>query len=124
MNVENIKLWVEALRSDEYKQGKGRLRQDDEFCCLGVACDVFRKATGEGEWLGRVDAPVFDISESRKMSFFLPVEVQKWLAGSFSFNDMVRYEGGYWPLVLLNDEEGLTFAQIADLLEAQYILEG
>jgi hypothetical protein len=110
MNVENIKLWVEALRSDEYKQGKGRLRQDDEFCCLGVACDVFRK--------------VFDISESRKMSFFLPVEVQKWLAGSFSFNDMVRYEGGYWPLVLLNDEEGLTFAQIADLLEAQYILEG
>lgn len=33
--------WVEALRSKKYKQGRSCLRsRDDEFCCLGVLCDV------------------------------------------------------------------------------------
>lgn len=33
--------WIEALRSGEYKQGYGALRDDDDtFCCLGVLCDV------------------------------------------------------------------------------------
>lgn len=33
--------WVQALRGDQYRQGRERLRDpDDCFCCLGVACDV------------------------------------------------------------------------------------
>lgn len=32
--------WVKALRSDKYTQGNGLLRYYDEYCCLGVACDV------------------------------------------------------------------------------------
>lgn len=33
--------WVTALRSDEYEQGRVRLRTSDgRFCCLGVLCDV------------------------------------------------------------------------------------
>jgi len=33
--------WLAALRSGDYKQGKAALRsKDDEFCCLGVLCDV------------------------------------------------------------------------------------
>lgn len=32
--------WIEALRSGRYKQGHGVLRQGDEFCCLGVICDL------------------------------------------------------------------------------------
>lgn len=33
--------WVTALRSGEYRQGKGFLRNsDDEYCCLGVLCDL------------------------------------------------------------------------------------
>ncbi len=43
MNKTYKKLWVEALRSDKYKQGRNRLRRDNKFCCLGVLCDVFRK---------------------------------------------------------------------------------
>ena len=35
------KVWIPALRSGDYKQGKGRLRDSkDRFCCLGVACDL------------------------------------------------------------------------------------
>lgn len=36
MNKEWAEKWAAALRSGEYKQGTGRLRQGDRFCCLGV----------------------------------------------------------------------------------------
>ena len=34
--------WVEALRSGDFKQGKGYLnnRDDNSFCCLGVLCEI------------------------------------------------------------------------------------
>jgi hypothetical protein len=32
---------IKALRSGRYRQGHGQLaRGKDEFCCLGVACDI------------------------------------------------------------------------------------
>lgn len=35
------KLWVQALLSGEYKQGRSRLRDDkNRFCCLGVLCNL------------------------------------------------------------------------------------
>lgn len=44
MNQRVKKLWVDALRSGEYKQGFEALRSpDDEFCCLGVLCDLYSK---------------------------------------------------------------------------------
>lgn len=34
--------WIEALESGEYKQGTQLLRNlNDEYCCLGVACDLY-----------------------------------------------------------------------------------
>lgn len=32
-------VWLKALRSGDYTQGKGCLRVDDKFCCLGVLGD-------------------------------------------------------------------------------------
>lgn len=40
MNQTIKEKWITALRSGEYKQGKDVLRSGDEFCCLGVLCDL------------------------------------------------------------------------------------
>lgn len=33
--------WIAALRSGKYKQGRGQLRSlNNNYCCLGVLCDV------------------------------------------------------------------------------------
>jgi hypothetical protein len=40
MTPEIQAAWVRALRSGEYKQGRGTLKQNDCFCCLGVLCKV------------------------------------------------------------------------------------
>jgi hypothetical protein len=37
------KAWLEALESDSYEQGQGALRVGDQYCCLGVACDLGEK---------------------------------------------------------------------------------
>jgi hypothetical protein len=38
--------WVAALRSGDYKQGRNKMRSfEDEFCCLGVLCDIVDKST-------------------------------------------------------------------------------
>lgn len=39
---EHRKEWAEALRSGDYKQGFGCLHSGDSYCCLGVACDLFK----------------------------------------------------------------------------------
>lgn len=36
ISKEQIRQWVEALRSGEYKQGKGHLHSKGGYCCLGV----------------------------------------------------------------------------------------
>ena len=41
VNTERVKLWINALRSGEYKQIKSQLGQEGMgYCCLGVACEV------------------------------------------------------------------------------------
>ena len=41
MNPAAKKVWVKALRSGKFKQGKGKLKRYDEtYCCLGVYCEA------------------------------------------------------------------------------------
>ncbi len=40
MNEDIKQRWVEALRSGQYTQGTEYLRRDNDYCCLGVLCDL------------------------------------------------------------------------------------
>ena len=59
MNRDVALNWVDALRSEHYKQGKGRLCYGDSYCCFGVLCEVlgvngdYRSCLG---WPNLVDA--------------------------------------------------------------------
>jgi hypothetical protein len=55
VNPEIKQRWLDALRSGKYNQGTGFLRRkDNEFCCLGVLCDVVKDQT-RGEWVEPYD---------------------------------------------------------------------
>ena len=59
-----IDLWVKALYSGKYRQGKGALRPSKgTFCCLGVLCDLAAKDGGQ-QWTND-----FNYSYSYKHSF-------------------------------------------------------
>jgi len=85
-NIERIKLWVEALESGEFRQAAGALRkigggdgllEGSGMCCLGVACEVYRRhsppASGV-EWVSQ-DNGVATFLGAQSM---LPEAVREW----------------------------------------------
>lgn len=124
MNPEVKAKWLAALRSGEYQQTTWQLKSDcgSAYCCLGVATDLFRKETGEGEWIeeyGMAKFKIHDVSEAGVLS---PV-VRQW-AGLPDYNPSVRLPSeavgeSYITSVAELNDNGYTFAQIADLIEAQ-----
>ena len=109
---DNAKALIAALRSGEYKQGKGALarRYVDgwHYCVLGVGCEVYIRAGNplEARSLpsGRRLLRLYGGSPGR-----LPKAVARWLG-------LDRWLAS--NLSNLNDR-GLTFAEIADIIEAR-----
>jgi len=99
--------WIAALRSGKYKQGKHRLRSDtDEFCCLGVLCDISPAARWNGT---RAVGCSGDIEDASVIG--LPKSVQRWAVLPTTGPAVKR---GF--LSALNDQ-GVPFSEIADLIE-------
>jgi len=46
MDKQIAKMWVDALESGQYEQGKEYLCAKDQYCCLGVLCELYIKQTG------------------------------------------------------------------------------
>jgi hypothetical protein len=113
-NLDNIRLWMDALRSGEYAQGTGSLHDtvSNTFCCLGVACDVaFRNGV-------TIEAMVYDGDTDMCYdgeAAFLPRKVIDWL-GIESNNPRI----GNHHAVEWNDSMHMSFSEIADILEREF----
>ena len=116
----NARKWVDALRSGAYRQTTGRLRREDwTMCCLGIACDVFNKETGVGEWkyLGPVEQWDFRIDRVDGSNISLPAAVVHWLGLRSCRGDWGPASVGS-SLASKNDD-GMSFDEIAELIESQ-----
>lgn len=131
MNPEVKALWVTALRSGEYEQGKGLLHEESpgihRYCCLGVLCDL---AVAEGKvttaqgWLnydldGAVRTVSYDYGSNRDNGV-LPSEVMEWAGLNNSVGLLDEHIDYHQSLVSLNDAAGYTFNRIADVIEEQF----
>ena len=107
---ENVIKWCEALRSGEYKQITGRLESANGLCCLGVACKVFipedKQEFKEG---GLLRGGGFHCQSNSPGNIRDLISIFQKLGGQ--------------GLMSLNDTMGLTFDEIADVLEAIIIHE-
>lgn len=118
-NKENIRKWVDALRSGEYQQIQGWLGKPGKgFCCLGVACEV---AIKDGLDLSK-DTYVYEDVNDEVFQYgpaetYLPNAVGvDWLG----LDDIELGPDGDSP-VHYNDALGYSFSQIADLIEEKYL---
>lgn len=129
MDANVKRIWVAALRSGKYDQGKGRLRSENGgYCCLGVLCDLYgndlwrfedyvgddEEEDNESDWLMRdwQYAP----NKGEEKSTVLPPLVMEW-AGLPHQNP--RIEHSYNTLAEANDK-GASFDAIADIIEEQF----
>jgi hypothetical protein len=107
MNPEVKQAWLTALRSGDYKQGRFVLRsKDNDYCCLGVLCDIHAKETGN-QWTQHTFA------DGEPDDFFyadnvanIPYEVETW-SGLINTSHLMG----------MNDRVENTFSQIADYIE-------
>lgn len=97
---ELLDRWLTALRSGDYDQGIGVLRDSaNRYCCLGVLCDV----SGYGTWDG---------------AYRLDGKIRVAILVGTRFDEVLT-RVGHRALTALNDR-GLGFEVIADILEEDH----
>ena len=109
MLTPNQKKWLEALESGEFKQTRGKLEDENGFCCLGVAC-VLAEKDGVQLWRKENDPFIWGGSLQDQL------DVIKWLG--------IRDDTGapktrlptdnLVALTSLNDDCEWNFKQIAE----------
>lgn len=129
MKTEVRILWTQALRSGEFPQGLEVLRSADEkYCCLGVLCElavragIIPPATGPGLSINSLSINSPYHYDGRVFS--LPDAVADW-AGLTDPDGLLpvpvpHKDSVYRDLSELNDSEEFSFAEIADIIDAQF----
>lgn len=108
MNPEVKAKWLEALRSDKYEQGKEFLRtKDNKFCCLGVLIDIVDPSLWKETKIFN-NGEAYNASDKEDINCAMPPE---------SFQDSVDLDPCYAVALAMANDEGSTFAEIADMIE-------
>lgn len=134
MNEPIARQWIAALRSGEYTQGQGQLctgGKKPKHCCLGVLCEIAEKEEKlhDGAPLTRTkrtsgDGILFDGSAG-----MLPLRVARWagirdahgtLGGKSCGHPSLRGDYASGRDLILDNDEGKSFAEIADIIEARW----
>lgn len=117
-----ISEWVAALRSGEYQQGRGTLTRildggTKQHCCLGVACHVAgAQVFGQQKGQTFYNFPLERDGAGHAHGFFIGLTLND-LGKAFTGPEE-NY--GQSKLYTMNDDEGKTFDEIADFIEANY----
>lgn len=118
MNQEIKKKWTEALRSGNYQQGRNVLNRNGKFCCLGVLCDLHSKETSN-QWEDRLlQTDLLPTMMYLDNACYLPDKVVNWAGLQQLMGNSMIVDNQLRDLDDLNDQ-GYSFEQIADLIEAQ-----
>lgn len=129
VNKERLALFVAALRSGEFQQGKGCLRETAQslylggprvalHCCLGVATEVALRNGMDPKLLeqeSRIAYPEWGDRGS------LPVCVKEWY-GFRDLDPILRWrDQGWWETASQVNDNEIPFPDIATMFEEQYI---
>lgn len=121
MNPEIKQQWVDALRSGEYKQGKGYLKQivngETTFCCVGVLVDIAVKSGLDSSTVIRFDEDASILPEAVGTWADLDQDI---VLGKVTGVTADQYEERKLSLYYQNDTDNKTFSEIADYIEENF----
>lgn len=140
MDFKKTKELITALRSEEYKQGRSRLKSGDQYCCLGVLCDI---NTGD-RYIWLTDT-FYDKEIHATATSLPPDDIMKFISPELLTKEELRRnaiavleERGYGkpdvgsilsvcdslPSILIEmNDSGVPFAVIAEFLERVMLKE-
>lgn len=111
--------WVKALRSGDYEQGRGQLRNNQGgFCCLGVLTDLcIEEGVVDGRWLRHGYAPAgTEYPEEAVLPKDVAVAVEA--EALMPRLEVGSNEGNLISRLIRDNDGDATFDQIADTIEA------
>lgn len=122
MNADIKRLWIERLRSGRDQQGIGSLNRGNKLCCLGVLCEI---AVEQGVFPTPLDQGGLKFyGEGTDLNCsMLPKPVQQWsgVTSHGYYGERTNADGWLHRDALTSDNDsGKTFAQIADIIEANF----
>ena len=103
------KEWVKALRSGDFKQGRGALLKNEKYCCLGVLCEIAEDVGFDLEKRPNTRFP--NLINFGEDNAFLPPIVALW-SELDSCNPSVNE-----IFLSRHNDAGDSFKEIADLIE-------
>jgi hypothetical protein len=116
MNQQVKKMWVNALRSGEFVRGEGQMKLGDEYCPLGVLCELHRRNAGSNlQWVRDERHPMSEIYMYDGNTGVLPDVVTRW-AGLGCDNNPFLDDNSY-TVSMWNDSFHRKFEDIADAIE-------
>lgn len=128
INKELVRNWVKVLRSGEYLQAIGKLRNGIGYCCLGVACEISQAGAWDSDAyvvsnVGDdkvLPLPMVELYGFGDRDPMVPVSV----ARKFVSAEVVGAHH-QWEMVTLSylNDHGATFADIANIIEAVCLTE-
>jgi hypothetical protein len=119
MDQKIKKLWVKALRSGEFKQGRGHLEKDGCYCALGVL-SVLALLDGictyeEVRGVGTFDKREFKLSYNVMKWAHIAQDNERYL-NPVEHGVIVSIKGEETTIMGLNDM-GLSFKKLARIIE-------
>lgn len=127
-NKENMELLCKELETTDKIQGTGKLKDSiGKYCCLGIACEVYHKATGKGTWEIKHGFQTFVVDGSESCTQ-LPIPVINWLGHIIIENTVLKIGLGDISLNMpphsaigMNDSGQYGFKEIAAALRETYL---
>lgn len=112
----NRETWVYALKSGEFKQITGVLRSDEGYCCLGVAEDLCHY---RGDWHYDEEKEAYAVPYTSEYD-----TLTRETAEMLGFKDFDPTLTEDRTATMLNDNVGLSFDEIADIIISYSKREG
>jgi hypothetical protein len=110
----NRKLWFDELETTQVKQGRGVLNRNNEtYCCLGLACEV---AIKNGLNLGKIKMKDGNYLYGEDNVALLPQAMTNWLGLRHCAGE--SESGQLDSCVRMNDSLRLSFKEIGKRLQA------
>lgn len=116
LQIARVQKLIDALNGGQYKKAIGSLKRDNCFCVLGVACDLYAKATNKGKWANKYGNGIgWFITEDDSQSDVLPVKAVRDYFGITADSKFVTY----YDLMQRNDITKQSFKTIAKFLQTR-----
>lgn len=119
MNRDFAERWVGALRSGEYQQCSRRLHNGRGYCCLGVA-EIL-----SGSEFASDDQGTYFIDGKSESDYLTEETMQAIGVGYYNGSiecgkDPILVGGKFYVCLSDANDDGRTFAEIADAIEANW----